>query len=439
MSPTETVTKPIVLGPLCNDDQSVTLRNTVLNATISVRADGNPVALGGASPSGTVELDLGTPLVAGQTVDAIQFMGSNISAPSDPVPVCCCTEDCWQDVREQIEGEAGTAFRPLACTAPTSPLFNASSNDVIDLTLRADFDHINDPAVAKADATSAGTVSWTEGGSSLSVAVTVEARGHSRFDHCAFRPLTIVFPTAQVGNVFEGVTKKLKVVTHCGNHPTDPWILGGTPEEQRRRLLAEYYFYEVLERLESTALNTRLARITYQDSSGTAIVTDFAILREREDAACVRCGLVDEAADINALTPDATSVFQGTLYNRFVFSEDFNITSGHNSIGCFDPAGNGFYIPYDWDLTGVVRPDYFKNTPFAPYDDNAARFRTFLETAVPKPRSVVQVWHIVQHDDAMEEVLEETLLDTQGEALLQDWYRLYIRTLKCWLGSDRGR
>lgn len=434
VTPSTELSKPRIYGPLCDDDTSIFVNDTILNATVAVQADAGVVALGGAGESGIVELSLGTPLQAGQTVVAIQSMGENVSDASDPVKVCCCTEKCWGDVREEL-GDDWPRFAPRACGASPAPLFAAGSNDVIEIDLQADFDLINDPAVAKDDAHSPGTLTWTEGGSILSASVEVQARGKSRFQHCGFRPLSIIFPSTPPGTQFQAVTDKLKVVTHCGNHPTDPWILGGTPEVQRRRLLAEYYIYEVLERLESTALDTRLALITYRKPDASVILTEYGILREREDAACVRCGLIDEASDAQTLTPNETSVFQGELYNEFVFMKDFGIVAGHNTIRCFDSASQGFYIPYDWDLNGVVRPDYFKNTPFAPYQDHATHLRSFLDGSTPVERTRAQVFSIVQLDGMMEQVLDDSLLDAQGKLLLRQWYRLYMATLKCWLSS----
>lgn len=332
-------------------------------------------------------------------------------------------------------------YKPTACQPTTATLFaDAGPNDVFEFELQADFDVINDLSISRANmhlASSAGTLRYFDPNTNqtVEIPITLEARGKSRYDHCAFRPLRIVFASEQMGNIFEGASRKIKVVTHCGTHPTSPWILGGTPEEQRRRLLAEYYFYQVLETLGSTALSTRLARITYRDDDGTEIITEYAFLREREDDVCMRCGFVDEADDYDVLTPDPTSVFQGTLYNKFVYNNDYNITSGHNTRRCKDASMNGFYIPYDWDLTGVIRPEYFKNGGIN-YTDNVINFWNWLTTERPEVRTKIQAWHIVNHDGDMRQVLQDTLLDTEGQELMKGWYHLYMCALKCFLGIE---
>lgn len=340
-----------------------------------------------------------------------------------------------------IDQATQNLYKPVACAPTTAPLFaNAGPNDIFEFELQADFDVINDLSITRANmhlARSAGTLSYIDPNTNqtISIPISLEARGKSRYDHCAFRPLKIVFPSAQIGNIFEGASTKVKIVTHCGNHPTNPWILGGTPEVQRRRLLAEYYFYQVLETLGSTALSTRLARITYRNVDGAEIITEYAFLREREDDTCVRCGFVDEAEDYDVLTPDTTSVFQGTMYNKFVYNNDYNIISGHNTRRCKDATMNGFYIPYDWDLTGVVRPEYFKNGGVS-YSDNVISFWNWLNTESPEVRTKIQAWHIVNHDSDMRQVLQGSLLDTEGQALIEGWYHLYICTLRCFIGAN---
>ncbi len=331
-------------------------------------------------------------------------------------------------------------YKPVECAPSSARLFaDAGPNDVFEFELQADFDVINDPAISRANmdqAQSPGTLRYIDATThqTVEIPITLEARGKSRYDHCGFRPLKIVFPAPQVNNIFEGASRKVKVVTHCGNHPTDPWILGGSPEVQRRRLLSEYYFYQVLQTLGSTALSTRLARITYRDDDGAIITTEYAFLREREDDACQRCGYVDEAGDNDVLTPDLNSVFQAHMYNKFVYNNDYSPEVGHNTRRCKDAALNGYYIPYDWDLTGVVRPDYFKNNNID-YRDNVATFWNWLDSQAPDVQTKVQAWHLVQHDEDMWNVLQDTVMDDEGETQMQGWYSLYMCALRCFLGQ----
>ncbi len=342
-----------------------------------------------------------------------------------------------------IDQPTWNQYSPVKCTPTIARLFaEAGPNDVFEFELQADFDVINDPSISRAnqdDASSPGTLRYVDpvSGATIEIPITLEARGKSRYDCCTFRPLKIVFNEHQVGNIFEGASKKVKIVTHCNKNdtPSCGWFPSGTPEEFVQRLLAEYYFYQVLETLGSTALATRLARITYRDDDGTEIITEYAFLREREDDACVRCGCVDEAEDTDALTPDSTSVLQGRMYNKFVYNEDYGIVSGHNTRKCKDENLNGYYIPYDWDLTGVMCPEYGKNQNGL-YTDNVNNYYNWLIDEGDQVATKIQALHIVRHERNMRAVLRETLMNAETQQLMQDWYELYICALKCYLGIE---
>lgn len=341
--------------------------------------------------------------------------------------------------RNSINTATWNQYKPVECQPVSAPLFaDAGPHDVFEFELQANFNVINDPTISvanKQQARSSGTLRYVDSNAqTVSIPIQLEARGNSRFSHCEYRPLKIVFANHQVGNIFQGASKKVKVVTHCGNHATSPWILGGTPEEQRRRLLSEYYFYQVQETHDTTALATRLARITYKNPDGTVLLTEYAFLREREDDACVRCGFVDEADDLDTLTPNQTSVFQGTLINKFLYNNDYQIPGTHNIRRCKDSSMNGYYIPYDWDLTGVIRPEYSKNGNIN-YTDNAQTLWSWLNSQTPNARTKTQAWYIASHDQAMRNVLKNSLLDDEGKSLMQGWYQLYMCTLQCYLGA----
>lgn len=80
--------RPIVVGPICEGTQFVIVRDTTINANVVVLRNGNPAAYGGAGP-GDVILALGSnaTLSAGDTITAIQYVGSTFSQTSAPVTV----------------------------------------------------------------------------------------------------------------------------------------------------------------------------------------------------------------------------------------------------------------------------------------------------------------------------------------------------------------
>lgn len=86
--PTTKLRAPTVVGPICDGSRFVLVRDTVVNAIVVVFRNGTPVAYGGAA-AGDVVLGLGTgfAFAAGDTVTAIQYMGSTVSPGSAPVTV----------------------------------------------------------------------------------------------------------------------------------------------------------------------------------------------------------------------------------------------------------------------------------------------------------------------------------------------------------------
>jgi hypothetical protein len=362
-------------------------------------------------------------------------MGDTISASSPAEDVCNCSKASRRDIGNVDLAE----HSPYSCPATTKPIFTTGSNDVMMLELQADWAKINDVSLnsttTKHLSTSSGTLSYVSSGVTTSLNVTVNGRGKSRFNLCAFRPLKIDFGSVQSGNIFSG-HKKIKLVTHCGNHPVNGKFLAGNPEQQRNRLLSEYYFYEILEQLNTSALSTRLARITYKNPDGSVLLTEYAFWREREDHACQRCGWADEAkkTEVLGLNPDSKSLFQTDMMEKFVYNKDYFAPKGHNAVVCKDTVNNGFYIPYDWDLTGVVRPEYWKNENIT-YKQNALKYADWLGGTMPSIRTRVQGWHIVDHASDIRSILDNSLLKPAGRNQMLGWYDQYIRILRCYLSN----
>lgn len=428
-TPTNKLPAPTIVAPLCDDNQQIRIDGTIINATVVVKQDNVVIAFGGAAGGETL-LSLGTPLQAGKPVTVYQYMGETVSPESTAEDVC----NCSATDKPRFSADDLANHSAVSCPASTKPLYTTNSNDIMEFELQADWSIINGPTVPKHLSSSPGTLKYVNtGGETISLNVIVNGRGKSRYNHCAFRPLKIDFGSTQSGNIFAG-QKKVKLVTHCGNHATDPWILGGTPEVQENRLLSEYYFYEILEQLNSSSLSSRLARITYKNPDGSINTTKYAFWREKEDHACQRCGWSSEADNNNDLSPDAKSVFNAEMTEKFVYNNDYVVTVGHNTIICKNSANNAFYIPYDWDLTGVIRPDYSKNNGKT-HKQNAPVYSDWLGGTTPEIRSKVQAWQIVENANNMRAILENSLLQPAGQKHMLGWFDQYINILRCHLSK----
>lgn len=330
----------------------------------------------------------------------------------------------------------GERYRPIACTASTIDLFeNDDPFEVFEVTLRADFNTIN-TASNKDDATSPGTLTYVDPTSNIPVSVDtiVEARGKSRFKYCGWRPLRLRFDSDPNGTLLEGTGKVIKIVTHCGNKSGDQWILGGTPEEHTRRLMQEFVLYEILGTTGTAALETRLARITYEDPNGLPLETNFAFFRERENRAAQRCGLERLESDEGdpRLPSNLTSLFQVQFHHKFLFSHDFVPEVEHNVIRMGSPSGVEYYMPYDFDLTGIIRPEYFKNKNWS-IEENGEHLISWLSSQSNQELVRAQVIALLQHEEEMRQRIAESLVDDVGKARIQEWFEDHIQRLRNFL------
>ena len=324
-------------------------------------------------------------------------------------------------------------MEPIACTPSTTPLFqNSDPFDVLAVTLRANFDDVNRQPT-KAEATSPGVLSYVDPISEapVTVACSVGARGKSRFTYCGWRPIRLRFEGNPGGTLLDGTGKVIKVVTHCGFKPGDQWVLGGTPEEHTRRVMQEFALYQVLATLGSSSLATRLALIKYENPDGTTLDTQYGFFREREKRAAQRCGFKRLEFDEGdpGLPPNPTSNFQVHFHHRFIFSHDYSPQYEHNVIRIGSPSGQEYYIPYDFDLSGIIRPIYFKNNGWS-IEENGEQLISWLTSGTNQDLVHAQVSSLLQHESEMRHCVNNGLVDATGKARLQEWFEDHIDRLK---------
>ena len=435
VTPSTELRAPKIVGPVCDTDTTVRVRGSILNATVLLLRDGDVAGVAGAQ-LGDFLMATGEHFNAGDALTVLQYMGPTTSPESDPVQVCACSDRFLTPLLEEILGGADPALLPVTCAPSTVPILtNPDPFDVIELTLRADFAAINQEP-GEADAVSDGTIIYIDAATGLPVEVDcrIEARGNTRFDYCGWRPLTLRFNGDPNGTIFEGTGMLIKIITHCGFKPGDQWILGGTIAQHDRRLLQEFTLYQVLGAMETAALDTRLAMITYQDLTGADLETRYGIVREREGRAAQRCGferLEEDEGDGN-LPPNPTSDFQVRFHHQFLFSHDFHPSGEHNVVRMGSPSGEEHYMPYDFDLSGVIRPDYFKNNNWT-IEQNGEALIDWLTNTADQDLVRVQIAALLQHEAAMRERSVGGPVDTIGRVRLRHWFDDHIRRLKCYL------
>jgi hypothetical protein len=193
-------------------------------------------------------------------------------------------------------------------------------------------------------------------------AITARARGKSRLRVCDFPPIRVDFQgEATEGDLFAG-QGKLKLVTQCRGQQSGDM-----------NALEEYMAYRIFSLLSEVAYRVRLLRITYTDP-GHGVDEDllhrwgFAIEPTAQLAERVGGADVDvSGVALKQLDPDQAAlvyVFQYLIGNTdwSLVTSDGNEWCCHN--GKFIQIDNRlYYVPYDFDLAGLVDASYAKPDP----------------------------------------------------------------------------
>ncbi|NND72742.1 MAG: hypothetical protein HKN43_14290 [Rhodothermales bacterium] len=196
----------------------------------------------------------------------------------------------------------------------------------------------------------------------LSHSIKVRLRGNSRRRVCDFPPLRLNFTdddTAQ--SVFEG-QDKLKLVTHCRNS-----------NSSELNMLEEYAAYRIFNLISDVSYKVRLLRITYTDTDGRLRENNFdryGFLIETASALAGRVG--GEPVQVPAVSlpsldsQQAASVY---IFQYLIGNTDWSLVTADTDDTCchngdlFDIASDLFYVPYDFDLSGLVNASYARPDP----------------------------------------------------------------------------
>lgn len=200
--------------------------------------------------------------------------------------------------------------------------------------------------------------SYVAGDSTVTIPVELRARGHFRRQrsNCAFPPLHVrVDDRVAKGTELQG-NPRVKLTTPCRPDSDD----------YQQYILLEYGVYRAYQTVLPKHPRTRLANITYQDSSGRMDpITVQAFFSEREeevakehDVTLREDALGAKFADVHAAT------LQGiALFSVMVGNSDWSLGALHNIYLLQDSMGVVSPVAYDWDWVGLVnaryaRPDY---------------------------------------------------------------------------------
>lgn len=193
------------------------------------------------------------------------------------------------------------------------------------------------------------------------VPVAVRLRGKSRVEFCSFPPLRLNFaPDSAEDTLFAG-QDKMKLVTHCR---------GGDEFEQN--LLEEFLAYRLANVLTELSLRARLLRISYIDTDkpSSAPITRFGFLVEPDEKVAERIG--GEHLKIRDLRRGMLNVEHATLiyvFHYLIGNTDWSLLRNSEDDSCchngklFRVGERNYFMPYDFDMSGLVNARYAKPKP----------------------------------------------------------------------------
>ena len=238
-----------------------------------------------------------------------------------------------------------------AAQEPASPPPLFTSNELLELTLAADFDKLKGDRKGDSEYRPGVLTVTADDGSMREIELKVRTRGKFRLKKCRFPPLRVNLPKNSLkGTVFDG-QNKIKLVTHCRDRDGD-----------EQNVLEEYLVYRTYNVITDQSFRVRLARITYVDTSGDDDpVTRYAFFLEEEDAIAERLGGI--ILQVNQVHPRHLSARESArmaVFQYMVGNTDWSMIYFHNMELLRTAENVHIPVPYDFDWAGFVSPSYAK-------------------------------------------------------------------------------
>jgi len=228
------------------------------------------------------------------------------------------------------------------------------TDTVFALTLRTDLRRLYGDRDTTGVPWRPGSVTWADSAGTHTVPVRLRTRGVYRLGHCDVPPIRLRFEQDSVrGTALTGL-RRPKLATHCFN--------GGSSGEQN--LLQEYAIYRVLNLLTPWSYAARLARVTYEDSTGRVRPqTRWAIVIEDPDRFADRMHATEDTLWGKRLgrLPPADAALLG-VFQYFIANTDWSMPGLHN-IAVYRQADTVRAVPYDFDWSGTINATYARPDP----------------------------------------------------------------------------
>jgi len=193
-----------------------------------------------------------------------------------------------------------------------------------------------------------GSVTWTDSAGTHTVPARLRTRGIFRLAHCDVPPIRLRFDQDSVrGTALSGLHRP-KLATHCMN------TSGG-----EQNILQEYAIYRVLQLFTPWSYAVRLARVTYEDTTGRVrSQTRWAFLIEDPDRFAERMSVTADTIwgkRMGRLLPEDAALIG--VFQYFIANTDWSMPGLHN-VTVYRQADTLRAVPYDFDWSGTINAVY---------------------------------------------------------------------------------
>ena len=239
-------------------------------------------------------------------------------------------------------------------------------------------------------------------GEEWQVQVRVRGKSRSREKICDFPPLRFRFENAE--GIFAGQSK-LKLVTHCKS-----------ADSGDSDAMEEYATYRIFNLLTPTSYRVRPVRVTYNDTGNrtkSKAATRYGFLIESADNLAQRTGSgVPELEGVRLSRMDPDHMALVYVFQYLVGNTDWSLVTGDGSSYCchngllLESNGQLRYVPYDFDLAGLVNASYAKPDPSLRLRN--VRKRRYLGFCTESETLFKAIRKVASLEDAVYEVMRTT-------------------------------
>lgn len=247
------------------------------------------------------------------------------------------------------------------------PLF--TSDDVLSITLTADFSALREDRTDSPDRPALVTLVSPDGGS-VDIGAELRTRGEFRLDpsNCSFPPLRMDVRAGDAeGTAFEGLDE-LKLVSSCrpGREAYEQYVL------------TEYLAYRTYRLVSDAAFGVRLFRIVFADTAdGSRSEARWGFLIEEDEAMTSRVGgtrfELEEGKNLPSTAFDPFSAMTVGVFQYMIGNTDWSDVAAHN-VEIVDRGGFATAVPYDFDFAGIVDAPYATPNPDYQLDSVTERY-----------------------------------------------------------------